>query len=325
MRKWITLMMLLPITVLANRPLYQAWVTLDDVQVVSSGVWRVKGNVMDYSALGYTAHDTAAGNLIFAQSDAGVVDMYRVVSVGTTTAQRITVDVTAATNAWPVSDAPGTGKQIICAVSNNAVFLPSFTANQADEYLVRQAQNLTGFILGMGGSSVVQTNFPYTAITNAPWLTSSSTASNSDLLDGQHGTYYIGLTNSIASTGYVATATAGMVTGTPWASVGYLTNLMGAMTNLVLTTNAPSGTTFANGTLNLGTNASSSGGSSYGFLNTNANMGVYTSGTNVLVGTNSPWIFGTGRVWLTDSGGTSTLYHITSGNVTNLIGSFTGL
>jgi len=54
-------------------------------------------------------------------------------------------------------------------------------------------------------------------------------------------------------------------------------------------------------------------------------MGVYTSGTNVLIGTNSPLIFGTGRIWLADSGGTSTLYHITSDNVTNLIGSFTGL
>ena len=185
--------------------------------------------------------------------------------------------------------------------------------------------NLTGITAAQVGASPTGHVHDATAITNAPWLTSSSTASNSDLLDGQHGSYYIGLTNSLASTGYVATATAGMVTGTPWASAGYLTNLMGAMTNLVLTTNAPSGTTFSNGTLNLGTNAASSGGSSYGFLNTNANAGVYTSGTNVWIGTNSPWIFGTGRVWLTDSGGTSTLYHITSGNVTNLIGSFTGL
>ena len=272
MRFWIILL-LLPLTALANRPLYQAWMLIDDVQTVSGGVWRVSGNVSDYSALGYTARDTASGNLLFAQSDAGIVDFYRVVNVVTTTTQRVTMDVTQATNAWPVSDSPGTGKQILCAVSNNAVFIPSFTANQADEYLVRQAQNLTGFLLAMGSGSASQTNFPYTAITNAPWLTS----------------------------------------------------LNGAMTSLVLTTNAPSGTTFANGKLNLGTNASSSSGSSYAFANTNANTGVYTSGTNVWVGTNSPWIFGTGRMWLTDSGGTSTLYHITSGNVTNLIGSFTGL
>lgn len=58
------------------------------------------------------------------------------------------------------------------------------------------------------------------------------------------------------------------------AQIGGLTSLLGAMTNLVLNTNAPSGTTFANGTLNLGTNASSVAG-----VVTNNQTGVTLTGT----------------------------------------------
>jgi hypothetical protein len=81
----------------------------------------------------------------------------------------------------------------------------------------------------------------------------------------------------------------GGVTGTPWTSVGYLTNLSGAVTNVVFTNAEPSVSPYVGGLLLIGTNTPA-GGLTNGVAATN-NLGYVTNingtlyiGTGIVAG-----------------------------------------
>lgn len=165
------------LTCQAGKPPLQAWLGVYNVDYIADYTWRVSGSLSDYSALGYSSFDVSVSNLLFSSSDSGVVDVFRVSNVVTQAFDFVEFDVTQATYKWPVETSPGVGKCILCSETNGVVFIPAFVVNQGDEYLARQAQSISSFIMQQTFASV-DTNEFFSYLTN--WISIQGYLTNTD-------------------------------------------------------------------------------------------------------------------------------------------------
>lgn len=98
-----------------SRPPFQVGLNIDTSEELSPGLWRVAGDVVDNTALGYTAVDAGIGNYIYCETEYGDIDLYRITVINSKVGARLDCQVIYFEPGAPALGYPSTGLAALCA------------------------------------------------------------------------------------------------------------------------------------------------------------------------------------------------------------------
>ena len=139
----LTCLFLLGISCLASEPPFQAsYNILGYISIDSNVAFRVIGDIVDDSPLGFSIYNVATNDYVFCNTPNGDIDRYRITSIVNITGNVLTCDIRYDEPGYPRYEAPGSGFQIICNESAvGAIYIPSLTYGLITEYLYNGARN----------------------------------------------------------------------------------------------------------------------------------------------------------------------------------------
>ena len=145
MRKLISVFIisLLAFACLASQPIFHArFDILGSTSLDSNVAFRVTGDVMDESPLGYSIADVAINDYVICDTPYGDIDRYRVTNIVSKIGITLTCDLRYDEPGYPRWEDVGAGYQIICKSSDlDVLYIPSLTWGLINEYLQNGARN----------------------------------------------------------------------------------------------------------------------------------------------------------------------------------------
>ena len=125
------------LSVYASTALFQAVYVVKGIDTLDTNSWRVIGDVIDSSPLGYGPSDVGTNYIVYCWTEYGDVDEYKITNIYARSNLSLTCDVVYDQEGTPRAGAPTPGNQIICDSST----LPSITYG-VHESLQNGARNL---------------------------------------------------------------------------------------------------------------------------------------------------------------------------------------
>lgn len=146
---------LFPISAPASQPPFRGQYTISSIDGDATNGWRLSGVFDDSSLLGYGAADATNGDLLFASSSLGDLDIYQVTNIVGVTGINLTLDVLYNETGTPRSGAPEAGVAILARPTTNNVVprLPGIGFSTFSADLLNDAINLNLYYAYLAAST----------------------------------------------------------------------------------------------------------------------------------------------------------------------------